>query len=470
MSQFVFQKATKNQLPARICIAGPTGSGKTFTATLEIAPVLGMKILQIDTEHGSGQLYADLGDYDYYRFDPPYDPSRLVEVLKAADEQGYEVIIVDSLSHFWDGEGGTIDIADAAGQRASGNSFAGWKVATPALRHLVDVMLDLKGHLIVTMRSKMEYVLETNDRGKQVPKKVGMAPVMRQGIEYEFALVADMDLDHRMVISKSRCSELADQVVMPHRAKEMTETFKAWLTSGARMADPADVARITSVFDAIVDDEARKIAKKAFFDVYGSPDRLTEAQIEPALHFANTLSVPIGHTSLDSAESEVSPERRPVSKPPAPDADRPDPLEELEQALNAMPAPHGSRCRDEIKRTFGDLPAMPLDHLMVALKMAQDWPVPKDTPEAEPAEPTKVPVLSAKVRGLIAYGRGKGISEQQLVTLASFLTGVREPRPLGELDDEGCKGVTSLVDDAFEGRLVFGTDNAGIVVKEHQPV
>jgi hypothetical protein len=293
MSQFVFQKATKNQLPARICIAGPTGSGKTYTATLEMAPVLGERRLQVDTEHGSGALYADQGDYDYYRFDPPYDPARLVEVLQAADEQGYNVIIVDSLSHFWDGEGGTIDIADAAGQRASGNSFAGWKVATPALRHLVDVMLDLKAHLIVTMRSKMEYVLETNERGKQVPRKVGMAPVMRQGIEYEFALVGDMDLDHRMVISKSRCSELADLVVQPHRAKEMTETFKAWLNSGAAMAAPEQIAKIRGVFDGVLNLEVRKLAKKAFFDVYGDPDRLTEAKVAEALEFAQKLAAPI---------------------------------------------------------------------------------------------------------------------------------------------------------------------------------
>jgi hypothetical protein len=304
MSQFVFQKATKNQLPARICIAGPTGSGKTYTATLEMAPVLGDKRLQVDTEHGSGALYADQGDYDYYRFDPPYDPSRLVEVLQAADEQGYNVIIVDSLSHFWDGEGGTIDIADAAGQRASGNSFAGWKVATPALRHLVDVMLDLKAHLIVTMRSKMEYVLETNERGKQVPRKVGMAPVMRQGIEYEFALVGDMDLDHRMVISKSRCSELADLVVQPHRAKEMTETFKAWLNSGATMATSEQVAKIIDVFDLILDLDARKHAKKSFFDVYGSPDRLTTEKAQEALMFAQKLAQVPEVTMEPQAETE----------------------------------------------------------------------------------------------------------------------------------------------------------------------
>lgn len=288
-----FERATKQQLPARVCLAGPTGSGKTFSAIIEMAPVFGQRRLLIDTEHGSGALYADQGEYDYYRFDPPYDPARLVEVVKAADDQGYEVVVVDSLSHFWEGEGGTIDIADAAGQRASGNSFAGWKVATPALRHLIDTLLDLRAHLIVTMRSKMEYVLETNDKGKQVPRKVGMAPVMRQGIEYEFALVADMDLDHRMVISKSRCSTLADTVVQPNRAKEMATTFKAWLTSGEPMLSREQVEKLRGLINGISDEEVRKLAKHEFIEAFDVPERLTAAKFDDALALAERLSAPV---------------------------------------------------------------------------------------------------------------------------------------------------------------------------------
>lgn len=285
-----FTRATKQQLPARICLAGPTGSGKTYSAIIEMAPVFGTRALLIDTEHGSGALYADQGEYDYFRFDPPYDPSRLIEVLEAGDAQGYDLIVVDSLSHFWEGEGGTLDIADAAGQRSGGNSFAGWKVATPALRHLVDTLLDLRAHLIVTMRSKMEYVLETNDKGKQVPRKVGMAPVMRQGIEYEFALVADLDLDHRMVISKSRCSALADQIIQPHRAKEMAQTFKAWLGAGEPMVTREQVEKITSALNGIAEPEERKKAKAMFVDSFDLPERLQAKQFDEALKFAEELA------------------------------------------------------------------------------------------------------------------------------------------------------------------------------------
>lgn len=289
MSGITFQKATKRQLPARIALAGPTGSGKTYSAMVEMAPAFGDRAVLIDTEHGKGALYGDLREYDHYRFDPPYDPSRLIEVLKAADAEGYDLVVVDSLSHFWEGEGGTIDIADAAGQRASGNSFAGWKVATPALRHLIDTMLELRAHLIVTMRSKMEYVLETNERGKQVPRKVGMAPVMRQGVEYEFDLVADIDLDHRITVSKSRCPLLADQMVQPNRAKEMAETFIGWLNSGAEQVTPEQVQKIRDAIKSIPDPEERKAAQGLFFNAYGKPVDLLATQFEEALKFALSL-------------------------------------------------------------------------------------------------------------------------------------------------------------------------------------
>ncbi len=291
-----FSKATKQQLKARIAFAAPTGAGKTYTS-LEMAGEFGGRTVLIDTEHGSGALYADQFDYDYFRFDPPYDPSRLVEVLRAAEDEGYTTMIVDSLSHFWEGEGGTLDIADAAGQRANGNSFAGWKVATPALRHLVDTMLALDAHLIVTMRSKMEYVLQEQEsrsgRTVVVPTKVGMAPVMRNGIEYEFTLVGDLDLEHRITISKSRCAALADQVIQPGRAREMARTFLSWLESGEAMVSRDQVLKITEALNAIPDEDRRKQAKGLFMEYYDVPDRLLASQFDEALAFAQELAVPV---------------------------------------------------------------------------------------------------------------------------------------------------------------------------------
>ncbi len=232
-----FTRAAKHQLKARIAFAGPTGSGKTYTA-LEWATILadGAPIAVVDTEHGSASLYADMFDFDVLTWAPPYDPGRLADTITAAEKAGYAVCVLDSMSHFWEGEGGTLDIADAAGQRSGGNSFAGWKVATPQLRHLIDVMLGCDMHVIGTMRSKMEYVLEEDSRGKKVPKKVGMAPVMRQGVEYEFTMCGDIDLEHRLLFTKSRCSALADVMVQPGRAADAAQTFRDWLQSGVPAA------------------------------------------------------------------------------------------------------------------------------------------------------------------------------------------------------------------------------------------
>lgn len=278
-----FQKATRAQLKARVAFAGPTGSGKTWTS-LEWATVLAGdtgRIAYVDTERGSAALYADRFDFDVMAFDPPYDPGRLADVLKAAEAHGYAVVVVDSLSHFWEGEGGTRDIVDAAAERAKGNTFAGWKVGTPALRHLIDTMLGLDAHFLATMRSKMEYVLETDSRGKQVPKKVGLAPVMRAGVEYEFTLVGDIDLEHRIIITKSRCDRLADELVQPGRADEAAKVFAGWLGEGEPLATRAEVDALVARMNALPL-HARKECKAAFVAEVGSPQSLRQAQLAAA--------------------------------------------------------------------------------------------------------------------------------------------------------------------------------------------
>ena len=163
--------------------------------------------------------------FDVLEFGKPYQVPKLIEALHDSEKAGYPVAVLDSWSHFWEGEGGVLDVVDGAAQRAQGNSFAGWKVGTPMQRNMVDEILDLDMHVIVTMRSKMEYVLETNEKGKQVPRKLGMAPVQRAGVEYEFQVVGDLDLEHRLTISKSRCDVLADQIIQPHREHEAAVTF-----------------------------------------------------------------------------------------------------------------------------------------------------------------------------------------------------------------------------------------------------
>lgn len=275
-----FRPAQKRQLKARVAFAGPTGAGKTWTA-LAWAEVLGKRVALVDTERRSAELYANRYTFDVSIFEPPYEPARLERLLKEAESE-YDVVVIDSLSHFWEGEGGVLDIADNAGQRSGGNSFAGWKVATPALRSLIDTMLGLDCHFIATMRSKMEWVLEQDARGKQVPKKIGLAPVMRAGVEYEFTLIAEMDLEHRLVVSKSRCDVLADQVIQPDHEREAAEVFAKWLDDGVPLASHADLDAIKQAFATVDDSTRRAELKQEFLSLFGPPDQLIADRVSDA--------------------------------------------------------------------------------------------------------------------------------------------------------------------------------------------
>jgi hypothetical protein len=231
-------KAVRTGQKARVALSGTSGSGKTWTA-LSIATELanGGPILSIDTERGSSELYSDYFDFEALDWQPPYDPRELAQELNALSKK-YAVIICDSLTHFWQGEGGTLDIVDAAGQRARGNKFAGWKTGTPAQNALVEALLTAECHVIVTMRAKTEYVLEEDGKGRTAPRKVGMAPIQRDGIEFEFTVTADLDQEHRLMITKTRCHLLADKVFQPKREREMAVTLREWLDGAVAAPAP----------------------------------------------------------------------------------------------------------------------------------------------------------------------------------------------------------------------------------------
>jgi len=229
MTSYTFTKATKEQIKARIALIGPSGSGKTYTA-LRLATALGDRIAVIDTENNSASLYADEFNFDTLALDS-VSPQTYVQAIHAAERAGYDVLIIDSLSHAWAGKDGALAMADQAAKKYRGNTFAAWRDVTPHHNALVDALIHCQSHLIVAMRSKTEYIIET-EKGKMVPKKVGMAPIQRQGMEYEFDIVGDLDLDHNLVISKTRCKALDGQVItLP--GEELGQTILAWLADGA---------------------------------------------------------------------------------------------------------------------------------------------------------------------------------------------------------------------------------------------
>jgi hypothetical protein len=231
----MFQKATKTDAKLRLALCGPSGSGKTYSS-LALATELGGPIAYIDTEHGSASKYADLFSFEVIEPDT-FDPRDLVKMIDYAAANGYRVIVVDSLSHYWMGKGGELEMVDNSAKRTTGgNSFVAWKNVTPHHNALIDTIIAAPIHVIATMRTKTEWVIEEVN-GKKVPRKIGLAPVMRDGIEFEFDVCGDIDQENNLCITKSRCPELAGQVIN-RPGKKMAETLKKWLTGAPAKPKP----------------------------------------------------------------------------------------------------------------------------------------------------------------------------------------------------------------------------------------
>ncbi len=224
-----FVKAVKEQAKLRLALIAPAGCGKTYSALSIACALTPGKVALIDTEHGSAAKYADLFEFDTLQL-VDFDPENYCEAIRAAEKAGYKTVVIDSLSHAWAGKGGALELVDkAAAKSKSGSTFHAWKDVTPKHQALIEAMLQSGCHVIATMRSKVEHVYEN---GKV--KKIGMQPVQREGMEYEFDVVGDIDQDHKLIVSKSRIAALAGAVITKP-GKQLAEQLIEWLKG----AEPA---------------------------------------------------------------------------------------------------------------------------------------------------------------------------------------------------------------------------------------
>ena len=233
-----FRKAERRKAKLRLAIAGPSGSGKTVSSLLIAYGLTGdwSKVGLVDTENGSGDLYANatiggvhIGEYNILTLQPPYIPEKYIEAIKLAEQAGIEALIIDSASHAWAGEGGLLDQHGKIADRG-GNSFAAWRQVTPKHNAFVEAMLRSNLHLITTLRAKTEYV-QVTENGKTVVKKLGLAPIQRDGFEYEFTVFLDLAADHTAFTSKDRTSLLDGQYFKP--SPDTGKLLLDWLESGA---------------------------------------------------------------------------------------------------------------------------------------------------------------------------------------------------------------------------------------------
>jgi hypothetical protein len=254
-----FQKAQRRKAKLRLGIGGPSGSGKTMGALL-IAKGMGGRIAVIDTERDSASLYAEplkLPDgslfeppeFDALSLDPPYTPERFIEAIRAAENAGYDICVIDSTTAEWSGLGGCLELVDHVAKASfGGNSYMAWSAITPRHRAFLDAMLRSSMHIIATMRSKTETAQVDDGRKKKVVK-LGMKAEQRDGIEYEFTTVLDLIHDgHFAVASKDRTGLFAGD---PERISEDTgRRVMAWLENGAEPVMSAVDLAATTLRDA----------------------------------------------------------------------------------------------------------------------------------------------------------------------------------------------------------------------------
>lgn len=308
-SVFQIRKAERRKAKLRLALSGPSGSGKTLSALLIAYGITGdwTKIGLIDTENGRGELYVGLqkagmqiGEYLYGRLLPPYSPDRYIQAMQAMDEAGAEVIIIDSLSHAWSGEGGVLDIQGQLASRG-GNSFDAWRKASPLHSKLVDALILSQRHIIATLRTKQEYVVEKVGDQTKV-RKVGLAPVQRDGLEYEFTLVLDLAMDHSAEASKDNTDMFDGKLFKPTVATG--QALLQWLeidtvpdgkpqpaTGGGRLQEMQQTA---AGFGDHLEANSQSEETGEHFPPSPNPVEPTEGQVAAMHHAWDALGVPIG--------------------------------------------------------------------------------------------------------------------------------------------------------------------------------
>lgn len=313
-----FQKAVKEQAWLRAALESPAGYGKSMTA-LKLATYLsektGGRIAALDTEYGSLSKYAHLFDFDVVNVDPPFHPQKIVEAIREAVSGGYSVFLADSLSHFWQGEGGLLEIVDEiARTKYRGDSHRAWKDAGEIQQALTDGILRSPIHVIATMRTKTEYVreeIEKDGRKKTEIRKVGVKSVQRAEFDYEFDFIGRFDSPMILRVEKSRVDTLPPDTIIEKPDAELAETIYAWLADGASIEVTGaqrkrlgEALAVGAKVDADRFSDAKVEALSA--TMFGFPlEKLSSVQFEKVVAKIEAAAE-AARASLDAPESEAA--------------------------------------------------------------------------------------------------------------------------------------------------------------------
>ena len=280
----LFEQVTRKKAKLRLALTGVSGGGKTLGALFIAYGMTGdwSKVALIDTEHERARFYAErsdlgTGSFLYAPFAPPYSPDRYKQLVQeAAEIVGSDgVVIIDSLSHAWNNEGGVLDIKDRIAGQQGKNSYTAWSEAGKYQNDLINTILAVDCHTIVTMRAKTEYAMQENDRGKMAPVKIGLAPVQREDTEYEFDIVLNIDRNHIATASKDTTFlDRFGQVITP----ELGVQLKNWLSDGVEperceVCGKVITAKKSKTVEQIITASVKALNKKCCYDCYAKEFR-----------------------------------------------------------------------------------------------------------------------------------------------------------------------------------------------------
>jgi len=252
------EKAIRKQAKIKLSLAGAAGSGKSYSSILL---AYGMcndfnKICVIDAENHSASLYSHLGAFNVINLSAPFHPDKYIEAIQLCEQSAIEVVIIDSATHAWSGKGGCLELHEQETSKMRiPNSFTAWAVITPLYQRFIDAIVNSSCHVICTLRSKTEYVMSERN-GKQVPQKIGMAPMIRDGFDFEMSIAFDIDQYHKAFCTKNRTTLFQDQapfVITSETGKKILE----WCSSGdlvtvddisQRISDTASIKELLALY------------------------------------------------------------------------------------------------------------------------------------------------------------------------------------------------------------------------------
>jgi energy-coupling factor transporter ATP-binding protein EcfA2 len=396
-----FTRAIKSAEKLRLALDGPTGSGKTWTALIIatwLAEKAGGRVALIDSERSSALKYAKHFDFDHLPL-PDFSPHTYMAAVRAAEAGGYAVIVVDSFTHAWEG---VLELKDNVTARSrSKNSYTeGWREATPVHNQLVDAVLRANAHVICTLRTKTEYVINDD---KSI-SKVGLKPIQRDGVEYEFDVVADMDQQNTLLVSKTRCPELHEAVIRKPDER-FAQTLWDWLNDGEPAIPAPEAMRLTAAINA-----GGQAARAQWLTQFGGvkPAMLPVSRLAEADAFVATL-----------VDFEAGPQQTPASTSPgageATDreavdgrgavADSPAPA----NAPQDPPGPHeppSEDIADPVAPEGRQAPPHGLDARMVATKAGHTFRA--DIDAAPGGKGSKKKLVGDRLRHALVYAVTKG--------------------------------------------------------------